>query len=97
MGLLRNPVSWQNQLLYATGFTISSFGTDESEVYLLNIRRENYRLTSKMSSTTEWLKTRTGPWGFLLAFTGFVCRGAWGIDTEMFQARRSCPATPGVG
>lgn len=49
-GLLRNPDgTWQNQLLMATGFTISSFGTDEAgDVYLLEYQKgEIYQLTSK--------------------------------------------------
>ena len=45
-GLLHNPDgSWQNGLLFQTGFRISSFGVDEAgEVYLVDHRGEVYRL-----------------------------------------------------
>jgi glucose/arabinose dehydrogenase len=49
-GLLRSPDgTWQNQLLFATGISISSFGVDEAgEIYLLDLRLgELYRLTEK--------------------------------------------------
>ena len=40
-GLLRTPEgTWQNQLLFSTGYSISSFGVDESgEVYLLDLQQ----------------------------------------------------------
>lgn len=45
-GLLRNPDgSWQNALLFETGFNISSFGVDQSgEVYLVDYSGNVYRL-----------------------------------------------------
>jgi glucose/arabinose dehydrogenase len=49
-GLLRtSDGSWQTQLLFSTGYAISSFGVDEvGEVYLLDIRQGDvYRLTKK--------------------------------------------------
>jgi hypothetical protein len=40
--------SWQNQLLFSTGFSISSFGVDESgEVYLLDLRQGDIYLLAK--------------------------------------------------
>jgi glucose/arabinose dehydrogenase len=49
-GLLRtSDGTWQNQLLFSTGYSISSFGVDESgEIYLLDLQQGDiYRLTKK--------------------------------------------------
>lgn len=49
-GLLRSPDrTWQNQLLFTTGYSIASFGVDEAgEAYLLDHQQGDiYRLTKK--------------------------------------------------
>jgi glucose/arabinose dehydrogenase len=49
-GLLHTPDgTWQNQLLFSTGYSISSFGVDDSgEVYLLDLRQGDiYQLVKR--------------------------------------------------
>jgi glucose/arabinose dehydrogenase len=47
-GLLRTGAGWQNQVLFETDFSISSFGVDEAgELYLANLQGAIYRLEKK--------------------------------------------------
>ena len=48
-GALRNPDgTWQNSLLYETGFSISSFGEDQAgEIYVVDYQGSIYRLENK--------------------------------------------------
>jgi hypothetical protein len=47
-GLAHTAQSWQNRLLFETGFNISTFGEDESgEIYLADLRGSIYRLEAK--------------------------------------------------
>jgi glucose/arabinose dehydrogenase len=47
-GLAHTAQSWQNRLLFETGFNISTFGEDESgEIYLADLRGSIYRLKAK--------------------------------------------------